>query len=348
MTRLRLALLSFCLVSLFLPIAVYSYAPCVLAPLAQNPHTAQNVPQGVRRLPDSPGVGTLGTGQADAGSDVLGGELYMVGGYGCTPSNPLNAVSVFSPSNMTWRAGPNYPVNAWGVACAGVNNVLYCFGGEGSGLSAYKLNGFALQSGWSPIRTLPSEYADTQGQVAVADPQLDRVYILGSSNPEAASSTLVYNVSNDSYTRKSDMPFGNRWFSAVVYNGDILTFGGFHGSQDLIYEISGNKWTISPVSLPGPPRLGMVRNPGIVGGLVPLVDGMTYGKSFYSLVYFYNLTSGGFIQGPGTLLARDGIAGGVVGNEFIIAGGRNVGIGQFGLVFTEELKLDPDPLRSLS
>ncbi len=295
-------------------------------------------PAGYTELAASPTVGQGHTGQADAGSGVLCGNLYVVGGYGSSSDDSLDAVSVYSPAENTWHSGPQYPVKAWGMACSATIISLFCFGGVGAGVRAYRLDASAFT--WTRLKDMPMGYNNSQGHVAVADVNDSRVFIMGSSsNLGVNRTTLVYDTVLDSYAKKSDMPYGSGWFTAAMYQGRIYTIGGTLSNQVLMYITANDTWKQLPASLPGPPRFGMIRNPGVFSGLIPINDGKKGGMTFYKTTYFYDIASNRFIKGPDSLLARDGISGGVIGDSLYLVGGRSDLNAPRGLTFAEALNL---------
>jgi Kelch motif len=333
--------------AVFVALIVTTAITCELLPsppgctnLTPSPSTLKDatVSGGYSKIAGSPPVGRMGTGQADAGSGVMGGLLYLVGGYGYTAKNPLTSVSVYSFASNRWTPGPDYPVKAWGIACTALRTSLFCFGGTDAGLRAYKLNGGSLI--WTRLADMPSEFNDSQGHVAISEPDSNRIYILGSSNDIAARKmTIAYDATGNSYTRLRDMPIGNAWFTAGLFEGKIYTIGGIQTAEVLVYDIAHDSWSASGACLPGPPRYGMIRDPGLFNGLIPVVDGRTPGSVFYAATVFYDVINNGFLQGPPTLLPRDGVAGGMIENHLIVAGGRNDTGTPYGLAYAEELNL---------
>lgn len=301
------------------------------------------------RIGDSPIAGQQNSGQADAGSAILNGNFYVVGGYGYSANDRLDSVSVYSPGNATWSVGPRYPVKAWGLACASLGLSLYCFGGLGAGLRVFKLEGAAKS--WTRLRDMPSGYDNSQGHVVIPDPVGNQILVMGSSNNLLVSNnTWAYKIDTDSYVRKHDMPQGNAWFTAALFHGTIYTFGGSYRFQPIgnvvyAYDINNDSWRRLSKSLPGPARYGMIRNPGVINGIVPIVDGYASGQTFYNMTYFYDIQKDTFVRGPDTLYPRDGIAGGIIGHELLITGGRNVRgsvlMPLMGLRFAEKMNLDP-------
>jgi N-acetylneuraminic acid mutarotase len=273
---------------------------------------------------------------------MVGGNLYVVGGYGATASNPLESVSGYSPAIGSWSPAQPYPVKAWGQACAAIATTLYCFGGQGAGRSAYKLG---VASGhWSRLGDMPPGYNNSEGHTAVADPELDEVFIMGSFNSAVSNQTWAYLASNDTFVRKHDMLIPNAWFTAALYQNKIYAIGGAnalpanHGNV-FVYDIPTDSWYDSFARLPGPDRYGAIRNPGEFNGLIPVVDGHL-GKSFYNLTDFYDVARNCFLSGPSTTRARDGVSGGIVGNVLYVVGGRNSTAPNAGLTLAEELDLD--------
>ena len=293
---------------------------------------------GVSQVAESPAVGKLQSGQADAGSGVIGRSLYLVGGYGETVKDPLNSVSIYSLDTNRWEAGPAYPTKAWGTACTSIGTSLYCFGGRGAGSRAFRL--IAGSSSWSGLADMPAVYNDSEGHVAVADPQTNTIYILGSSNIIPAQKiTLAYDVKSDSYARLRDMPIGNGWFASGLLDGKIYTIGGIHSAGVFVYDISGDSWSTTGSCLPGPPRYGMIRDPRVFSGLIPVVDGRTPGSGFYHDILFYDPANDLFVSGPSTLLPRDGVGGGIIGDYLLVVGGRNDIGAPYGLRVSEEMNL---------
>jgi hypothetical protein len=332
------AVITVMVVGLFLTYLPQQGGTCIQSVTGASPPRTQKSISRYVEVSGSPGAGKGGTGQADAGSDVVDGSLYVVGGYGCTAADPLNAVSVYSPENNSWHFGPAYPVKVWGLACTAIEATLFCFGGDGAGVQAYKLD--TLNPVWTRLSDLPSGYNNSQGHVAVSDPNDGLVFIMGSSNDWGASSQVwAYDAVHDSYARKSDMPYSNAWFTAAYYQGRIYVFGGVHGNGGLMYDIANDSWSELASGLPGPSRFGMIRNPGVASGLIPIVDGRG-GSAFYNLTYFYNVSSGRFFRGPDTLLPRDGIAGGIIEGKLYVVGGRDDPISPIGLTTCEQLDMN--------
>ena len=206
-------------------------------------------------------------------------------------------------------------------------------------MRAYKLNNGSLS--WTRLADMPSLYNFSQGQVAISDPETNKIYVMGSSNNILAQKmTVAYDVTNNSYTRLADMPFSNAWFTAGLFEGKIYTIGGIHTVEVLVYDITNDSWSASGACLSEPPKYGMIRDPGVFRGLIPVVDGLTPGSVVFShATLFYDIINNRFLQGPPSLLPRDGVAGGIIENHLIVVGGRNNTSTPYGLTFSEALNL---------
>jgi subtilisin family serine protease/N-acetylneuraminic acid mutarotase len=71
---------------------------------------------------------------AGAGSAVLDGELYVVGGRTGADSVVTAGVMVYDPVADAWRTVADYPEPVVNQACGVVDGLLYCAGGQGADL----------------------------------------------------------------------------------------------------------------------------------------------------------------------------------------------------------------------
>src|SRR5437764_477391 len=92
-----------------LPILGLAFA-LALAPLAAA--RAQEIWTNLAPLPQP---------QCEAGTDVLDGKIYVLGGWSTNSSETWNAVQIYDPATNKWSAGPKMPVgvNHNGAAVAG-------------------------------------------------------------------------------------------------------------------------------------------------------------------------------------------------------------------------------------
>ncbi|MTK00623.1 S8 family serine peptidase [Micromonospora sp. CP22] len=110
---------------------------------------------------------------AAAGTAVVGGKVYLVGGCAdatCTDSDKL---VVFDPATGSFSTGATYPHPVSWLACGGIGSAVYCAGGTGSTeyTDAYRYDPAA--DSWSPLPNLPlelwgSQYAAAGGLLVLA------------------------------------------------------------------------------------------------------------------------------------------------------------------------------------
>jgi N-acetylneuraminic acid mutarotase len=61
---------------------------------------------------------------------VLGGQIYLVGGYN---GAPLADTQIYNPATNTWSTGTPLPTPTNSATAAVVNNILYVIGGSTDG-----------------------------------------------------------------------------------------------------------------------------------------------------------------------------------------------------------------------
>jgi N-acetylneuraminic acid mutarotase len=109
---------------------------------------------------------------AGAGSAVLDGRLYLVGG--CDVACGVSDVSVYDPATDTWSQAADYPEPVSWVSCAPIDGRLYCGGGATNAGNIAHTYAYDPASGaWSRLADMPvplwgSAYAAADGQLVVA------------------------------------------------------------------------------------------------------------------------------------------------------------------------------------
>ncbi|HKT02762.1 MAG TPA: carboxypeptidase regulatory-like domain-containing protein [Rugosimonospora sp.] len=109
----------------------------------------------------TPASNTWSTGPADpkpyagAGSAVLNGKLYLVGG--CASSCGTTDVMLFNPAAGTWSQLAPYPEATSWVSCGAIGTRIYCAGGlnEGNSGSRHAFSYDPVTNIWSPVADLP-------------------------------------------------------------------------------------------------------------------------------------------------------------------------------------------------
>ncbi|MFF5215270.1 S8 family serine peptidase [Micromonospora sp. NPDC000442] len=110
---------------------------------------------------------------AAAGSAVVGGKVYLVGGCADATCTDSDGLVVFDPTTGSFSTGAAYPHPVSWLACGGIGASVYCAGGTGSTeyTDAYRYDPAA--DSWSPLPELPlelwgSQYAAAGGLLVLA------------------------------------------------------------------------------------------------------------------------------------------------------------------------------------
>lgn len=124
----------------------------------------------------------------DAAVAVLGGDLWVVGGYATAGDSEVaqTATYVFHPGDTEWQAGPALTTARGGAALAALGSFLVAVGGQG-GDGAALATVEVLQQGtseWKATTPLPAPRA-----YASALALNGRIYVAG-GRPDAVSSAL--------------------------------------------------------------------------------------------------------------------------------------------------------------
>ncbi|MEV5986628.1 carboxypeptidase regulatory-like domain-containing protein [Streptomyces sp. NPDC052051] len=158
---------------------------------------------------------------AGAGSAVLGGKLYVVGG--CTSSCGTTDATVYDPASDSWSAIASYPEPISWQSCGGIDGKLYCAGGN-SGTASTK-HSYVYDPGtdaWSPVADLPvdlwgSAYSVGNGMLLVSS---------GVTDDSAA-------ITNQGYAFD---PGAGSWTALPNANTSVYRTGGGSG----FYKVGGN------------------------------------------------------------------------------------------------------------
>jgi hypothetical protein len=161
---------------------------------------------------------------AGAGSAVVDGQLYVIGGCTtgqCTPMS--SAVYSYDPGNNSWNTDPAYPAAVGFIACGGVDSEVVCAGGEGSTSSMNTTYTYVPgDAGWTQKANMPD---DAWGAAtATANGEIE---VLGGAVQNGATLTNQ----NFGYN-----PTSNQW-SALPNSATSLYRGG---ATCGIYQVGGD------------------------------------------------------------------------------------------------------------
>jgi len=189
------------------------------------------------------------TARAIAGSAVVDGKIYVVGGaHVAWGANAV--VEEYNPETDTWTRRADMPTSRQGVVAAAVDGIIYAIGGN-SGLDAGDKDLSTVEAydpatdTWSKKAEMPT--ARNVSAIAVVD---RIIYVIGGifGTPEdyqtgedvAVLSTVeAYDPATDTWTTKAEMPTARGYYhAACVVDGRIYVFGGATKYGDLSEDFS--------------------------------------------------------------------------------------------------------------
>ncbi len=163
---------------------------------------------------------------AGAGSAVLDGKLYLVGGCGASTCETTD-VSVYDPATSTWSHIAPYPDPISWNSCAGIDGKLYCAGGTNISSDdiqdAYVYDPAA--NAWSALPDMPiplwgSAYAAANGLLVISSG------VTSGAQRTLTNQSFAYNPQTGTWTA---LPNAN----AATYRGaGALGFYKLGGSPD--------------------------------------------------------------------------------------------------------------------
>ena len=285
-------------------------------------------------LPDSP-LAVL-----DAGSAVLGDQLYMVGGK--TNNGHINNVYVYDPGDPfeagddAWTSASSLPGDAVeNPAVVAYDGALYSFGGStgpfsGAVDTAYR---FDPVTGWTPLQNMPT--ARGGAQAAVLD---DKIYVIGGLGVDGASlntveafDPLTGNWITESEADPAKLQTRRDNPGVAVVDGQLHVFGGrvrnANGTTKNealntmeIYDPVANSWTFGAPMLNGRRTMAI----GTLDGRIQAIGGE--GGSALNLNEEYNPATGIWRALPNISTPRHGAAFGTLNDViYVAAGGPTAG-----------------------
>lgn len=223
--------------------------------------------------------------RAEGSSTVVGGKMYVVGGFAPAYSEVYRRVDVLDLATLQWSRGPDLPDGApetHGAIAADAHGTIYLLGGQlGTGIDGQSFDSTAAvwtldttddSATWQRFRAdLPaSRYG---GAAAVVD---DVLYFFGGDDATrviAQSESWKLDLSADSsqmqWVRIPDMPRPGDHLNAEVLDGRIIITGGeyAHGisyvqfADTLIYDTADNAWTVgAPMPTPSSHNRSLVHD----------------------------------------------------------------------------------------
>ncbi|WP_194909500.1 Kelch repeat-containing protein [Catenulispora rubra] len=218
-------------------------------------------------------------GRQAPGHGVIGGKLYVSGGWTATGTVD-SKLEVYDFAGNTWTTGASEPTPYAGAGSAVLDGKLYLVGGCGSttcgttDVSAYD----PATDTWSHTAPYPESIAWTSC-AAISD----RLYCAGGTNASGANipHTYVYDPATDTWSALPDMPtplWGAAYAGAdgmlVVSSG--VTTGSVLTNQSEAFDPNTDGWRALPnattATYRGAGALGFYKLGGSSAGILPTTD----------------------------------------------------------------------------
>jgi len=221
------------------------------------------------------------------GIGVVGGRLYVIGGYkqsALSVWGPVATVYVYDPTSNVWNERASMPTARGALSVTVHEGKLYAIGGyEGRANSGSVEVYDPIRNSWTSRASLPTP-RDHLATATVAG----KVYAIGGrvkgDYRHNLSVTEVYDPITDKWSKAPDLPTARSGIAAAEAGGRIYVFGGegadgtFHENES--YDPSGNAWqTMTPMPTA---RHGL--GSAVVDGRIHVISGgPTPGGSFSNL-----------------------------------------------------------------
>ncbi|MDK2745029.1 MAG: hypothetical protein NDI90_19195 [Nitrospira sp. BO4] len=230
---------------------------------------------------------SMPVGLHHVGIGVVGGRLYVIGGYsrsGLSVWNPAATVYVYDPATDTWIERASMPTARGALSVAEYEGKLYAIGGYDRKANSAAVEVYdPVRNAWSTVASLPTP-RDHLATATVAG----KIYAIGGRlNGDYARNlavTEMYDPATDRWTRVSDLPTARSGITAAVIDARIYVFGGegtegtFHENE--AYDSVRNKWQTMASMPTGRHGLGSA----VAEGRIHVISGgPTPGGSFSDL-----------------------------------------------------------------
>lgn len=229
----------------------------------------------------------LPVGLHHVGIGVVGGKLYVIGGYaqsGLSVWHPVATVYAYDPATDIWTERSPMPTARGALSVTLHDGTLYAIGGYDR-----KANSAAVEV-YDPERNLWASRASLptpRDHLATATAS-GKVYAIGGrlqgDYRRNLSVTEVYDPAMDRWTRASDLPTARSGITASEMGGSIYVFGGEGGEgtfrENERYDPARDTWEVMAPMPTGRHGLGSAV---VQGRIHVLSGGPTPGGSFSNL-----------------------------------------------------------------
>ncbi|MEI7529329.1 MAG: fibronectin type III domain-containing protein, partial [Elusimicrobiota bacterium] len=254
------------------------------------------------------------TARYEAAGGVIGGRLYVVGGYNNSTVN-----EEYDPAANIWTTKTAMPTGRHGLAVGIMGGKLYAVGG-GTGVGGYfKTNEEydPATNAWATKAAMPT--AHKYFSVSAIGGKL---YAVGGSNGTGALNVNEeYDPAANTWVTKAVMLTARGAVAAGVINGRLYAVGGGNGSNyystNEEYDPAADAWqTKAPM-----PAARVDIAIGVIGGKLYAVGG--FDGSRVNTSEEYDPAADSWMTKTAMPSSRDGMAAGVIGGKLYAVGGSD-------------------------
>ena len=183
---------------------------------------------------DNPGM--LDARCCGFGAGVIGGKVYVAGGYS---GGRTNKAEVFDPATRTWSRLPDMPSAVYGTAGAVLDGKLHVVAGNGAsgrtgGHWVFDPTAAGGTGSWA-TKTGILPYGRMNGNLVVAEGVL---WLVGGES----RSVNKYDAATDTWSAATDLPGTASEHAAAFYNGQLVVIGGGN------YGTATNRWFLGDLA----------------------------------------------------------------------------------------------------
>ncbi len=266
---------------------------------------------------------SMPTPRTSAGSAVVNGKIYVIGGYEIPQNVSTNIVEEYNPATDTWTTKTPMPTTRQGFGVAVVDNKIYCIGG-----SLLNTNRLTVNEEYDPSTDTWTTKASmpTQRTALSCESVNGKIYAMGGRQDWSSLSAVIeaYDPVTNIWTSKQPMPTGNAAFASVAYDNLIHVFGG--GSAGAIFNVHQvyNPLTNSWSSLASLPNNICGMSAESINNKIYIIGGLT-DSGYTGTNEVYDPVSNSWSSETNMITARAGLCMENVNNKLYAIGGHSDG-----------------------
>ena len=171
------------------------------------------------------------TAVAGAASGVIGGKVYLVGGFAAQGGAPVSNTQIYDPIANSWTTGAAMPTLVFGAASAVVNGLLYVIGGyEGAAKTASNL--VQIYNPAKNTWTSGAAMLTARGSAAAAV-DANAIYVVGGNGSTPRLKNVEkYVPSTNTWTEEAPLLVGKSESTAGLLGSTIVSADGYSSSGD--------------------------------------------------------------------------------------------------------------------